>query len=103
MELTKELENSIQKSMLLKEETKHQLLSSWWKLDDRTKKNIVELLEEANEIEYNLFGDFIEKIKNWWELVKSKISSLKQKALRKIERQKEKYCDNELDSNLENI
>ena len=64
MELTKELESSIQKSVLLKEETKHQLLNNWCKLDDRTKKNIIDLLEEANEVEFNLFGEFIEKIKN---------------------------------------
>ena len=103
MELTKELESSIQKSVLLKEETKHQLLNNWWKLDDRTKKNIIDLLEETNEVEFNLFGEFIEKIKNWRELIKSKINSLKQKTLRKIENKKENNADEELDSKLDNI
>lgn len=103
MKLTQELRSSIQKSMLLKQETKHQLLNNWWRLDDRTKKNIVELLEEANEVEFNIFGEFIEKVRNWWELIKSKINSLKQKALRKIENEKENNADEKLDSKLDNI
>ncbi|UFX83168.1 hypothetical protein [Candidatus Absconditicoccus praedator] len=103
MKLTQELRSSIQKSMLLKQETKHQLLNNWGRLDDRTKKNIVELLEEANEVEFNIFGEFIEKVRNGGELIKSKINSLKQKALRKIENEKENNADEKLDSKLDNI
>ncbi len=103
MELTQELMKSIQRSILLKEETKHQLINNWWKLDNRTKKNIIDLLEEKNEIEYDIFAEFIEKFKNWWDLIKSKINLLKQKALKIIEEKKYSNIEKELDSKLEEI